>query len=102
MGAVASGRDGVEVDFMNKQTRRRLALLAGFIVSSALIFFLYPQKSLFPPLPEPNGYDVLVRVAATITLTDKSLKEPTSNQLTAFLVTNTKYVCYCMCTYMYV
>ena len=37
------------------------------------------------PLPDPNGYDVLVRAAAKLTLNDK---KPTTNELAPLLATN--------------
>ncbi len=67
---------------------RRLILVVGAFVTAAIILLLYPRKSLFPPLPEPNGYDVLVQAAAKITRSQTSLKEMAPNELSALVATN--------------
>jgi hypothetical protein len=57
-------------------------------VALALLFALYPRKSSFPPLPDPNGYDVLVRAAARVIRNTNSVKEPTPEELAALVATN--------------
>ena len=68
--------------------RRRLALLAGFVVLGALIFVLYPRPSLFPPLPAPNGYDVLLQAAVKIMPNQKNVTELTTNELGEWVARN--------------
>lgn len=55
-----------------------------------MICIFYPQKSLFSPLPEPNGYDIFVQAAAKISRGDKtlSLKELTTNELAELVAVN--------------
>ncbi len=57
-------------------------------MTAAIILLLYPRKSLFPPLPEPNGYDVLVQAAAKITRSHTNLKEMAPSELAALVATN--------------
>jgi hypothetical protein len=61
--------------------RRRLVWLAGFVVLTGLIFYLFPRPSLFPPLPTPNGYDILLQAAAKIMPSQKSVTELTATEL---------------------
>jgi len=68
--------------------RRRWVFLDGLVVVVFLVFVLVPTKSSFPPLPDPNGYDVLVQAAAKVIWNNKSLKERTTNELTALVTTN--------------
>ena len=67
---------------------RRCILLAIAVVAVILLSAFWPRKSAFPPLPEPNGYDVLVRAAAKVVRSEKSLKEMTTNELAAVVATN--------------
>ena len=60
-------------------------LLVGLIVLGAIIFVFYPDKSLFPPLPKPNGYDVLVQTAGKLTQGNTSPKEMATNELAALV-----------------
>ena len=70
-----------------KLSHKGILLIAAAILASG-VFFTVPQRSHFPELPNPNGYDVLVREAARITRDSSILKEMTSNQLAALVTTN--------------
>jgi hypothetical protein len=72
----------------NRASRRWWVFFVGLVVVLAFVFILKPRKSSFPPLPDPNGYDVLVRAAAKVIRNDKKLKELTTNQLTDLVATN--------------
>ena len=67
--------------------RKAIPLIAAAIFAS-VVFLAYPRRSHFPELPNPNGYDVLIREAARITRHHSSLKEMTSNQLAGLVATN--------------
>ena len=64
-----------------------LLLIAAAILASA-VFLIVPRRSHFPELPNPNGYDVLVREAARITRDTSILKEMTLEQIAALVATN--------------
>lgn len=70
--------------------KRMIAILGVFIVLgvAAIIVFAPSGKTAFPPLPQPNGYDVLARAAANIVSTDRTIKELTSSELAQFVATN--------------
>lgn len=70
-----------------KRGHKGLLLIAAAILASA-VFLIVPRRSHFPELPNPNGYDVLVREAARITRDTTILKEMTSNQLAGLVATN--------------
>ena len=71
---------------LNRGHKGILLIAAAFV--AGVLFFKAPQRSHFPELPNPNGYDVLVREAARITRNPSSLKEMTSNQLAELVATN--------------
>ena len=47
--------------------RKAIPLIAAAIFAS-VVFLAYPRRSHFPELPNPNGYDVLIREAYRIAL----------------------------------
>lgn len=63
-------------------------LLIAAALFASVVFLIVPRQSHFPELPNPNGYDVLVREAARITRHSSILKEMTSNQLAGLVATN--------------
>lgn len=69
-------------------SRRPVLALGAFLVLAGLIFFFYPKRSSFPPLPQPNGYDVFVRAAAKVIHSEKALKEMSANELAEFVGAN--------------
>jgi hypothetical protein len=74
-----------------KDPRKRLIAVLGVFIAfgvAALIFFAPIGKSAFPPLPQPNGYDVLARAAANIVSSDRTIKEMTAGELAEFVPTN--------------
>lgn len=73
---------------MKIKPRLAVVLLMAATLLAGIVYFFTPQRSHFPELPNPNGYDVLVREAARITRHLPSLKEMTSNQLAGLVATN--------------
>lgn len=73
---------------MRSKLSRRIALVVSAVVIVTLTFLLLPHKSHFPTLPDPNGYDVLVKEAAKIIRHPSGITDMTSNQLTAFVASN--------------
>jgi hypothetical protein len=74
---------------MNRTTLLR-SLLAGFIllVSGGLALLLKPSPSAFPPRPQPNGYDALVRAAGKIIPQPYSRNEATQAETEEWLAKN--------------
>lgn len=73
---------------MKLNRSRYVILLIATAILASVVFFIVPQRSHFPELPNPNGYDVLVREASRITRDSTILKEMTSNQLAGLVATN--------------
>ncbi len=63
-------------------------LLIAAALLGGVLYFKAPQRSHFPELPNPNGYDVLVREAARITHAAPVLNGSASNQFASLVATN--------------
>jgi len=68
--------------------RHRLIVVLVVAMLVVLAVFLYPRRSHFHELPNPNGYDALVHHASRISRNYSDLKEMTSNQLAELVTTN--------------
>ena len=64
-----------------------ILLIAAAILAS-VVFLTVPRRSHFPELPNPNGYDVLVREAARITHATPILNGSVSSQFASLVATN--------------
>lgn len=73
---------------MKLKRRFVVVLLVAAALLAGVVFLKGPQRSHFPELPNPNGYDLLVREAARITRNPSTLTGSTSNQLAALVATN--------------
>ena len=75
---------------LNKRLVRRIVAVITCILVAAFVLILLPpfRQSAFSPLPQHNGYDILVEASTQIIRHDKSVKEMNAHELSGFVAQN--------------
>jgi hypothetical protein len=79
---------GAKESSRNFSMTRWGTLLVGVLVVVVLVVVFYPRKSHFPPLPQPNGYDMLTQAASKILRSQTSVKDMTTSEVAALVAKN--------------